>query len=95
VITVGSFHSGTKHNIISDRAHLQLTVRNDNLETRKILPDGIKRVAVNMDRRATGAVPPLTPVQDRAGSLGYSRCGSDGDRATGFAAEIIGAAPRA
>ncbi|WP_241255090.1 amidohydrolase [Altererythrobacter sp. BO-6] len=27
VITVGSFHSGTKHNIISDRADLQLTVR--------------------------------------------------------------------
>jgi hypothetical protein len=52
-------------------------------------------LAVNMVRRAAGAVPPLTPVQDRAGSLGYSRCGSDGDRATGFAAEIIGAAPRA
>jgi hippurate hydrolase len=30
VVTVGSFHSGTKHNIISDRAHLQLTVRNTN-----------------------------------------------------------------
>ncbi len=27
VVTVGSFHSGTKHNIISDEAHLQLTVR--------------------------------------------------------------------
>jgi hippurate hydrolase len=52
VITVGSFHSGTKHNIISDQAHLQLTVRNDNLETRKILLDGIKRVAVNMGRVA-------------------------------------------
>ncbi len=52
VITVGSFHSGTKHNIISDRAHLQLTVRNDNLETRKILLDGIKRVAENMGRVA-------------------------------------------
>jgi len=50
VITVGSFHAGTKHNIISDKAHLQLTVRNDNLETRKILLDGIKRVAENMGR---------------------------------------------
>lgn len=27
VITVGSFHAGTKHNIIPDDAHLQLTVR--------------------------------------------------------------------
>lgn len=52
VVTVGSFHSGTKHNIISDRAHLQLTVRNTNLETRKLLLDGIKRIAVNMGRVA-------------------------------------------
>jgi len=52
VITVGAFHSGTKHNIIPDRAHLQLTVRNDNLETREILLDGIKRVAENMGRVA-------------------------------------------
>jgi hippurate hydrolase len=52
VITVGSFHSGTKHNIISDVAHLQLTVRNDNLETRKVLLDGIRRVAENMGRVA-------------------------------------------
>ena len=29
VITVGSFHSGTKHNIISDAAKLQITVRSE------------------------------------------------------------------
>jgi hippurate hydrolase len=52
VVTVGSFHSGTKHNIISDRAHLQLTVRNTNDETRKILLDGIERIAVNIGRAA-------------------------------------------
>ena len=52
VITVGSFHSGTKHNIISDRAHLQLTVRNESAEGRKLLLDGIKRVAENMGRVA-------------------------------------------
>jgi len=52
VVTVGSFHSGTKHNIISDRAHLQLTVRNTNEETRKILLDGIERIAVNIGRAA-------------------------------------------
>lgn len=52
VITVGSFHAGTKHNIISDTAHLQLTVRNDNLETREVLLAGIKRVAENMGRVA-------------------------------------------
>jgi len=52
VVTVGSFHSGTKHNIISDRAHLQLTVRNTNEETRKILLEGIERIAVNVGRAA-------------------------------------------
>jgi hippurate hydrolase len=52
VVTVGSFHSGTKHNIISDRAHLQLTVRNTNPETRELLLDGIKRIAENMGRVA-------------------------------------------
>ena len=52
VVTVGSFHSGTKHNIISDRAHLQLTVRNTSPETRRVLLEGIERIAVNMGRVA-------------------------------------------
>jgi len=52
VVTVGSFHSGTKHNIISDRAHLQLTVRNTSPETRRTLLEGIERIAVNMGRVA-------------------------------------------
>lgn len=52
VVTVGSFHAGTKHNIISDRAMLQLTVRNTSLKTRKTLLDGIKRIAENLGRAA-------------------------------------------
>ena len=52
VVTVGSFHSGTKHNIISDRAVLQLTVRNTNEKTRKTLLEGIIRIAENMGRVA-------------------------------------------
>jgi len=52
VVTVGSFHSGTKHNIISDRAHLQLTVRSTTPETREILLTGIRRIAENMGRVA-------------------------------------------
>ncbi len=52
VITVGSFHAGSKHNIISDRAVLQLTVRNTSPETRKLLLDGIKRIAKNLGRAA-------------------------------------------
>ena len=45
VVTVGSFHAGTKHNIISDEAKLQLTVRSFSDETRKKMLDGIRRIA--------------------------------------------------
>src|SRR6476620_6980686 len=45
VVTVGSFHAGTKHNIISDDARLQLTVRSYTPEVRKKLLDGIARIA--------------------------------------------------
>ena len=52
VVTVGSFHAGSKHNIISDSALLQLTVRNTSQETRELLLSGIKRIAENMGRVA-------------------------------------------
>lgn len=45
VVTVGSIHAGTKHNIIPDEAHLQLTVRSYEKSVRKTLLDGIRRVA--------------------------------------------------
>ena len=45
VITVGSFHSGLKHNIISDEAKLQVTVRANDEEERARLIAGIRRVA--------------------------------------------------
>ncbi len=45
VITVGSIHGGTKHNIIADTCHLELTVRSYTDEVRKQLLDGIKRKA--------------------------------------------------
>ncbi|URW76503.1 amidohydrolase [Sphingomonas donggukensis] len=50
VITVGSFHAGTKHNIISDRAALQVTVRANDEKTRAELLAGIKRVAEGVGR---------------------------------------------
>ena len=42
VITVGSIHGGTKHNIISDEVKLQLTVRSYTDEVRKQLLEGIR-----------------------------------------------------
>ena len=45
VLTVGSFQGGNKHNVIPDEAKLQLTVRTYKPEVRKLLLDGIARVA--------------------------------------------------
>lgn len=45
VVTVGSFHAGTKHNIIPDEAHLQLTVRTMNPQQREKVLDAISRIA--------------------------------------------------
>lgn len=45
VITVGSIQGGSKHNIIPDQVHLQITVRSYTREVRKLLLDGIVRVA--------------------------------------------------
>jgi amidohydrolase len=52
VITVGAFHAGTKHNIISDQAYLQLTVRSLNPEVRAQLLAAIKRIALGTARTA-------------------------------------------
>ncbi len=50
VITVGSVHAGSKHNIIPNEAKMQLTVRSYSDETRRILLDGIRDVTVNTCR---------------------------------------------
>ena len=60
LITVGSFHAGTKSNIISDKAKLELTVRSESPATRKLLLDGITRVAHNT-ARAHGMAEDLLP----------------------------------
>lgn len=52
VVTVGAFHAGTKHNIISDRATLQLTVRSNDAQVRAALLGGIRRIAENLGRAA-------------------------------------------
>ncbi|WP_375766219.1 amidohydrolase [Archangium gephyra] len=54
VVTVGSIHGGTKHNIIPDEVKLQLTVRSYKPEVRKQLLAGIERV-VNAEATAAGA----------------------------------------
>ncbi|HJW45279.1 MAG TPA: amidohydrolase [Lysobacter sp.] len=50
VVTVGAFHGGSKHNIISDRVELQLTVRAEDEAVRKVLLEGIQRIALSVGR---------------------------------------------
>jgi len=64
VITVGSFHSGLKHNIISDRADLQVTVRANDETTRAMLIQRIREVAagVGMANGLSGDMLPQVKV---------------------------------
>lgn len=54
VITVGSIHGGTKHNIIPNEVKLQLTIRTTNDATRKHVLEAIERIvkAAAMGARA-------------------------------------------
>ena len=60
VVTVGSFHAGAKHNIISDQAHLQLTVRSYSDSSRQQLLSGIRRI-VKAEAEASGIPAELLP----------------------------------
>ncbi len=48
VVTVGSIHGGSKHNIIPDQVHLQLTVRSYKPEVRRRVLDSIRRIALGV-----------------------------------------------
>ena len=56
VVTVGSIHGGTKHNIIPDEVKMQLTVRTYKAETRDRVLAAIERIAKGI--AAAGGVPP-------------------------------------
>src|SRR5882672_1892614 len=61
VITVGSIHGGTKHNIIPDEVNLQLTIRAYREEARQKLLAGIERVTKGI-AVAAGVPNDLAPI---------------------------------
>jgi len=65
IITVGTFHAGTKNNIIPHEAKLGLTIRSDDPETREKLLAGIKRITENT-ARAYGVPDELMPIIEHA-----------------------------
>lgn len=50
VVTVGSIHGGTVHNIISDEVKMQLTLRSYSPEVRKKTIEAIRRISENLAR---------------------------------------------
>jgi amidohydrolase len=70
VVTVGSFHAGTKHNIIGPEAKLQLTVRSYDDETRQRLLDEIKHLAMKISE-AHHAAPPDVRASEEYTPAGY------------------------
>nr|MBV6630362.1 amidohydrolase [Oceanococcus sp. HetDA_MAG_MS8] len=62
VVTVGSITAGAKHNIIPEQAQLLLTVRSYADDTRKLLLDGIRRIAKGQ-AAAFGAPAPTVAVE--------------------------------
>jgi hippurate hydrolase len=65
VVTVGSIHGGTKHNIIPDEVKLQLTVRSYSDETRQQILNAIERITVGI-ARAAGVPPEREPTIHQA-----------------------------
>jgi hippurate hydrolase len=60
VVTVGSIHGGTKHNIIPNEVKLQITVRSTKDAVRQHLLDGIKRIAKAAAEAARAPEPDVT-----------------------------------
>jgi hippurate hydrolase len=68
VVTVGSIHGGTKHNIIGDDCQLQLTVRSYSPKVREQLQDAIRRKAFAAAASAN-APEPVVEVSEGTPSL--------------------------
>ena len=61
VVTVGSIHGGSQHNIISNEVKMQLTLRSYSTEVRNHTLEAIKRMTSNL-ARAAGLPEDLLPV---------------------------------
>jgi amidohydrolase len=62
VLTVGSIHGGTKHNIIPDDVQLQLTLRAFDEDVRQLLIEGLTRRAMALAKGHRAPEPKVTVV---------------------------------
>ncbi|MBP1624751.1 MAG: N-acetyldiaminopimelate deacetylase [Acidobacteria bacterium] len=82
VVTVGSIHGGSQHNIISDSCHLQLTVRSYSEEVRAHLLEAIKRKANSIAAGARAKEPTVVV------SVGLPSLWND-EKLTGLAVQVF------
>jgi amidohydrolase len=71
VVTVGSFHAGTKHNVISDEAKLQLTVRSYEDPVREKLLAEIKHIAESVAEEHHSPTKPVITYGEEPTPAGY------------------------
>lgn len=64
VVTVGSVHGGTKHNIIPDEVRLELTVRSYSDEVRNQILEAVQRIATQIARAHKAPKDPLFHVAE-------------------------------
>ncbi|HEX7190494.1 MAG TPA: amidohydrolase [Thermoanaerobaculia bacterium] len=72
VVTVGSFHAGTKRNIIPDEAKLQLTIRTYKPEVREHVLAAITRIAKGVAMAAGAPEPIVEEVRTEHSEASYN-----------------------
>jgi amidohydrolase len=85
VVTVGSIHGGTKHNIIPSEVKLQLTVRSYSDATRQLLLDGIRQITVDTCKVFGCPKEPLVEIDENE----YTPAGYNDPGLTSAAAAIF------
>ena len=85
VVTVGSIHGGTKHNIIPNEVKMQLTVRSYSDDVRKLLLDGIRQITVDTCRVMGCPKEPIVEIDENE----YTPAGYNDPELTAAAVEIF------
>jgi len=91
VVTVGSFHAGTKHNIIPNEAKLQLTVRSYTDDARKKLLDSIRQITIDTCKAAGCTVPPEVVIRENEFTPACYNDPALAESARGVFAKLLGA----
>jgi hippurate hydrolase len=69
VVTVGSIHGGTKHNVVPDSCHMQLTIRSYSPKVREKLLEGIRRKAKAVAEGAGAPEPTVEMLNEHTPAL--------------------------